>query len=112
MVYLTCIRHRSYQRKHIDVCRRCADNDNCDAYQTFAATEPPVSQESAQPSHPQKAPFSIHVFLDELVGIRSLVAELHEHHERQNLPAPKCSLDMKTLADFTKAELESIRNLC
>jgi hypothetical protein len=109
MTYLTCIKHRSYQRKHIDVCRRCPDNDACEAFKAFAVAQPP---EPPPPSEPGKTDIPIPGFLQELRDIRELVADAPMLQETGAVPPQKKPLQGIALVDFIRSALEGIRKLC
>jgi hypothetical protein len=113
MTYLTCTKHRSYQRKHIDVCRQCPDNDECDAFQTHAAIEPPAPLEP--PPAPSESPdtgIPIHLFLQEFKDLRALVANTPFLQETEPVQRRKSPLYGTKLVDFIKSELKGIRKLC
>jgi hypothetical protein len=112
MTYLTCTKHRSFQRKHIDVCRQCPDNDECDAFQAHAATEPPAPVEQPPADAPPVMDILIHFFLQELKDIRELVADAPSLQESEPAPRLKNHLFGRELVDFIRSELESIRKLC
>ena len=112
MTYLTCTKHRSYQRKHIDVCRQCPDNDECDAFQAHAAIEPPASLEPTAVPEPTATNIPIHLCLQELKDIRVIVADSYSLQETDPLPRQnKTPLGIE-LIDYIKSELEGIRKLC
>jgi hypothetical protein len=48
--YLTCPRHKSRQRKHIDVCRQCQWNTECEPYQDHCAALPPAGRKDPLPA--------------------------------------------------------------
>ena len=112
MAYLTCTKHRSYQRKHIDVCRQCPDNDGCDAFQAYAATEPPTPVEPFPAPEPAEMSIPIPGFLLELRGIRELVADAPTTPETGRVPARKKPLQGIEWVDFIRSELGEIRKLC
>ena len=107
MTYLTCTNHRSYQRKHIDVCRKCPDNDECDAFQAIAATEPLPA-----PSMPPEATFPIHLFLQELKDIRVLVTDASTNVKAAPASHSKDPFKDVKLVNFIRSELKEIRKLC
>ena len=112
MTYLTCTNHRSYQRKHIDVCRQCPGNDDCDAFQAYAATEPPEPLEPPlSPDFPE-TDIPIHLFLKELKDIRALVADASFLQETAPVLHRKSPLQGTKLLEFIRSELEGIRKLC
>jgi hypothetical protein len=113
MTYLTCTKHRSYQRKHIDVCRQCPDNDECDAFQAHAAIEPsaPLEPPPAPPESPE-TDIPIHLFVQELEDLRVLVANTPFLQETDPVQRRKSPLHGTKLVDFIKTELEGIRKLC
>ena len=106
MTYLTCTKHRSYQRKHIDVCRQCPDKDKCDAFQAYAATEPPPPPEQTETNIP------IHQFLQELADIREIVTETPPLQETKPASRRKKHLHGNKLVDYIRSELAGIRKLC
>jgi hypothetical protein len=106
MTYLTCTKHRSFQRKHIDVCRQCPDSDGCDAFQAYAATEPPPAPE------PTAAKIPIRLFLTELENIRDMVADTPTVRETEPETLRTKPLQGIELVDFIRSELEEIRKLC
>ena len=108
MTYLTCSKHRSFQRKHIDVCRQCPDNDECDAFQEFVATEPPPPP----PPEPAAVNLPIRLLLAELGDIRELVADTPALPKSDPLQNRKKSLKGTELVDILRLELEEIRKLC
>ena len=108
MTYLTCTKHRSFQRKHIDVCRQCPDNDDCDAFQTYIAAEPPPPP----PTEPAEASIPIRLFLQELGDIRELVADTPALQETVRMPQQKKPLQGIELVAFIRSELEEIKKLC
>ena len=108
MTYLTCTKHRSFQRKHIDVCRQCPDNDDCDAFQAYIATEPPPPP----PVEPTEINLPIHLVLAELEDIRELVADTLPIQETGRASRRKKHLQGTELMDFIRSELEEIRKLC
>jgi hypothetical protein len=108
MTYLTCSKHRSFQRKHIDVCRQCPNNDECDAFQEFVATRPPPPP----PSDPAETTIPIRLVLQEIGDIRQLVADTPLRQETQPEPHRKKPLQGIELVDFIRSELEGIRKLC
>jgi len=112
MSYLTCTKHRSYQRKHIDVCRQCPDNHGCDAFQAYAATEPDTPVKPSPTPEPAETSIPISGFLLELRGIRELVADAPTTPESGQVPARKKPLQEIELVDFIRSELEGIRKLC
>ena len=112
MTYLTCTKHRSFQRKHIDVCRQCPDNDECDAFQAYAATEPPAPLGPPRAPAPPVMDILIHFFLQELKDIRELVADAPTLQEAGRVPPQKKPLHGIELMDFIRSALEEIRKLC
>ena len=113
MTYLTCTKHRSYQRKHIDVCRQCPDNDGCDAFQAHAAIEPSAPLEPPPtPSESSETDIPIHLFLQEFKDLRALVANTPFLQETEPVQRRKKPLHATKLVDFIKSELEEIRKLC
>jgi len=108
MTYLTCSKHRSFQRKHIDVCRQCPDNDECDAFQEFVATEPPPPP----PPEPTAVNVPISMLLQEIGNIRELVADIPGMQETEPAPRRKKPPQGIKLVDFIRSELEGIRKLC
>ena len=108
MTYLTCSKHRSFQRKHIDVCRQCPDNDECDAFQEFVATEPPPPP----PPEPTEVNIPIRLLLAELGNIRELVADRPAIQKTEPARRSKMSLTVNELMAFLRSELEEIRKLC
>ena len=108
MTYLTCTKHRSFQRKHIDVCRQCPDNDQCDAFQAHAATEPPPPP----PPEPVESTIPIRMLLDELADIRELVADWPAQQKKAPLPRPKKPFDGSEMLAFIRSELAEISKLC
>ena len=112
MAYLTCTKHRSYQRKHIDVCRQCPDNDGCDTFQAYAATEPPAPVEPSSPPEPAETAIPIHQFLQELSDIRKLVANTPTLQETGPVSRREKHLQGIELVDFIRSALEGVRKLC
>ena len=112
MTYLTCTKHRSFQRKHIDVCRQCPDNGECDAFQAYAATEPPAPVEPPPAPAPPGMDILIPLFLQELKDIRELVADTPALQAAEPAPRRKKSLHTIELVNFIRSELESMRKLC
>jgi len=108
MTYLTCSKHRSFQRKHIDVCRQCPDNDECNAFQEFVATEPPPPP----PPEPTEVNIPIRLLLQEIGDIRDLVADSPVRQEIEPAPRRKKPLNGNELVGFVRTELEEIRKLC
>ena len=106
MTYLTCTKHRSFQRKHIDVCRQCPDNDDCDAFQAHIAAEPPPPPESVETNIP------IQLILQKLGDIRELLADTPARQETESSPQRKKILNDHDLAAFIRKELEEIKKLC
>jgi len=102
MAYLTCTKHRSYQRKHVDVCRQCPDNDACDAFQAFAATEPP----------PPVSTIPIQLLLRELTDIHGLVADTPALQKTGPVSRQEKHLNGIKLVDYIRLELEGLRKLC
>jgi hypothetical protein len=39
-VYLSCTKNRTFQRKHVEVCKRCKTNTSCKPYQEYIQTIP------------------------------------------------------------------------
>ena len=112
MAYLTCTKHRSYQRKHIDVCRQCPSNDGCDAFQTYAATEPPTPVEPSPAPEPAETNFSINQFLQEISEIRKLVTNTPALQETGPVSRQEKHLQGIKLVDFIRSGLEGIKKLC
>jgi len=112
MVYLTCSKHGSFQRKHIDVCRKCGDRDDCKAFLEYSAQEPPALQETPSSEHRQASPPPINGLFETLMEIRLLVAD-SEKKQRSNVSIPRVpSSKSKKLVSIVKTELKKIRKLC
>jgi hypothetical protein len=107
MTYLTCTKHRSYQRKHIDVCRQCPDNDDCDAFQAYAATEPPPPPAP----DPAETNIPIRVIQEELGNIRGMVADAPALPKSEPARKRKKPLAGNELVDILRSELEGIKKL-
>lgn len=114
VIYLTCTRHKSLQKKHIDVCRQCQWNATCEPYQEYCSSEVPVeSKESLPDSTPQLIPETLSNYVrKELEGIITLL----ENQSPVESPAPSL-LKMDTLfqedvLEGIKEELREIRTLC
>lgn len=105
MTYLTCTKHRSFQRKHIDVCRQCPDNDDCDAFQAYVAAEPPPPEQT-------EVDIPIRLILEGLEDIHELVADTPPLQKTDRVPHPKKHLQGIDLLDFIRSELGEIRKLC
>jgi len=112
MVYLTCSKHRSFQRKHIDVCRKCADRDDCKAFLEYSAQEPPALQETPSSEHRQAPPPPISGLFETLMEIRSLAADSEEKHRSKEIMPRVPSSKSKKLVSIVKTELKEIRKLC
>ena len=108
MAYLTCTKHRSFQRKHIDVCRQCPDNQACDDFQAYAAENPPPPP----PVEPAQNDIPIRRLLAELGDIRRLVADRPAPEEAVRVQRRKKPLQGIELMAFIRSELEGIRKLC
>jgi hypothetical protein len=108
MTYLTCTKHSRFQRKHIDVCRQCPDNDGCDAFQAYIAIEPPPPP----PPDPAETTIPVRLFLQELEDIRKLVADTTTQRATEPEPRRKKPLQGIELVDFIRSELEGIKKLC
>jgi hypothetical protein len=74
-IYLTCTRHKSLQRKHIDVCRQCEWNTTCEPYLAYCDSEPsPENKESLPISQPAlKTDLLVEYIRKELRDIKILV---------------------------------------
>jgi hypothetical protein len=94
------------QRKHIDVCRQCPDNEECDAFQAYIATEPPPP-----PPEPAETNIPICLLLQELGDIRELVADTRARQEMASSPRRKNMLSSNDLVALIRSELEGIRRL-
>jgi len=112
MVYLTCTRHSSYQRKHIDVCRRCSDNDACKAFLEYCAREPAVLNQSPPPEHDRTPPPLLDDLLAALIEIRSLVAAPDKKRTKRRDAAERRLPESEKIFSMVKSELEAIRELC
>jgi hypothetical protein len=113
MVYLTCTRHRSLQRKHIDVCKRCADNDGCEAFLEYSATMPAAPDPAAPADHCDHAPpLPIDDLVEALIEIRSIVAAPGEKPAPDRHAGSRPIPDSDQLFSMVTTELKTIRKLC
>jgi hypothetical protein len=109
-VYLTCTRNKSYQRKHVAVCQRCAFNARCRAFLEYRQNFPQKRFAAADSTIDRKRILS-HIF-QELQEIKALVSV---GGARQSAPLSVSGLDSIThhrhIAEI-KAALNEIKLLC
>ena len=107
--YLVCTKNRGFQRKHIDVCKRCSGNDDCREYQEYLRMEPVV----AEPISPIQKPIAISMLdlIEQLAEIRQLVGDgtsgYQLHRQTSAVYRPNASLNR-----FLRSELKAIKSIC
>ena len=107
--YLVCTKNRGFQRKHIDVCKRCTHNDDCREYQEYLRMEPVA----AEPDKPAQKLVGISVvdLAKQLAIIRQLVGDgksgYRSHRQTSATCRPGASLNQ-----LLKAELRAIKSIC
>ncbi len=107
--YLVCTRNRGFQRKHIDVCKRCTSNNECREYQECLRMEPVA----AEPISPTQKPVAVSMgdLIEELAEIRQLAGNGtsgYRLHLQLDAPyRPDASLNR-----FLIAELKAIKSIC
>ena len=107
--YLVCTKNRGFQRKHIDVCKRCACNDNCREYQEYLRMEPVV----AKPTKPIQKPVAISMvdLTEQLAEIRHLLGDDTSGY-RAHRQIGAASKPDASLSQFLRAELKAIKSMC
>jgi hypothetical protein len=108
-IYLTCIKNRGFQKKHIEVCKKCSTRDGCKEYQAHRLERP------AQPKSDEPLPEPVEALL---VDIIRQLTEIKEQMgdgkptSKMDNPAHMVSLTRSFLTHYLKVELEGIRSLC
>jgi hypothetical protein len=108
-IYLICTQNRGFQKKHIDVCRKCPSNDDCLEFQAYRQLEPVAPR----PDRPTPKPSEIPLvdIIEELTEIRKLVGD-GKSMPLSKYPADIDSTARASLPQYLKVELEGIRSLC
>jgi hypothetical protein len=114
VIYLICTRHKSLQKKHIDVCRQCQWNATCEPYQEHCSSEAATGSQKPLPAGmPQPIPEDLADYIrNELEGIITLLGN-QSPLESQAPPLLKTnSLPQDDVLEGIKEELRKIRTLC
>jgi hypothetical protein len=114
VIYLTCTRHKSLQKKHIDVCRQCQWNTTCEPYQAYCSSESITERKKPLPTGTsQPIPEDLADYIrNELEGIITLL-ENKSPVESQAPPFLKMDpLFQEDVLESIKEELREIRTLC
>jgi len=107
--YLVCSKNRGFQRKHIDVCKRCSGNDECREYQEYLRMEPA----GMEPNNPIQTPdpMSMVAIVEQLAEILQLLdGDAAGYRLNRQIDAtyrPDASLNQ-----FLRAELKAIKSIC
>ena len=100
-IYLTCTKNRSFQKKHIDVCKKCPSNDGCKEFQSYEQLKP----------IPKPAEIPLADIIKQLTDIRKLVGG-GKSKALHNNPADAGFLAIESIPQYLKTELEGIKSLC
>ena len=114
VIYLTCTRHKSLQKKHIDVCRQCQWNATCEPYQEYCSSEVPAESKEPLPTRtPQPIPEALADYIrNVLEGIITLL-ENQSPVEGQTPPLLKMDAFFQDdVLEGIKEELREIKTLC
>jgi hypothetical protein len=108
-IYLTCIKNRGFQKKHIEVCKKCSSRDGCKEYQTHKQ----MRSAQAKPDEPLPKPFET-LLVDIIKQLREIKKALGDDRPPPPMDNPS-QVDPHTGAswpEYVKAALERIRSLC
>ncbi|MFC1811675.1 hypothetical protein ACFL03_03190 [Thermodesulfobacteriota bacterium] len=114
VIYLTCTRHKSLQKKHIDVCRQCQWNTTCEPYQEYYSSEAATEGKKPLPTGTaQPIPEDLSDYIkNELKGIVTL---LENQSPIESKAPPRLKTDplfQDDVLEGIKEELREIRTLC
>lgn len=109
-VYLTCSRNKSYQRKHVAVCRQCKFNHRCAAFSEYRRS---ISSEKASdaPGGIDRNRILRHI-IQELKEIKRLVSGGSEPSSVSFPAVNKDSIKLHHHIADIKTALDDIRRLC
>jgi hypothetical protein len=109
-VYLTCARNKSYQRKHVAVCRQCKFNHRCSAFMEYRRTIS-LKKNEDRPAGIDRRQIFGHIIY-ELKEIKRLVTDDGDP-STASLPAMnKDSIELHPHISEIKATLNGIKRLC
>ena len=108
-IYLRCTKNKSFQKKHIDVCRKCSSNHGCREFQEYKQPEPVAPGSDRFTPKPTEIPLAY--IIEQLIEIRKLVGR-GQPRPLLNGPDDTFSFTKASLQQYLKAELERIKSLC
>ena len=113
-LYLTCPRHKSRQKKHIDICRQCQWNTDCEPYQRYDEPEPLLDSKDSLAT--LKAPPAQNVIIKQILNeLEEIVALLETKAPLENKSPVVMNVKPLVRDQFwenIKKELREIKNLC
>ena len=114
VIYLTCTRHKSLQKKHIDVCRQCQWNTTCEPYQEYCSSEAATKDEKPLPADTvQPMPDDLKEYIrNELKGIITLLENQAPLESQPPAPLNTNPLPQDDILEGIKEELREIKTLC
>ena len=114
VVYLTCTRHRSLQKKHIDVCRQCQWNATCEPYQEYCSSKVLAKRkEPPQSAAPQPISEDLADYIRNELGEIRTILENRTLVENQAAPLLRTPPPFRDdVLEVIKEELREIKTLC
>lgn len=108
-VYLYCSKNRGHQKKHIDVCKKCTSNDDCQEFREYLLSNPTTPTEETQ--IPEQDGLHLSDFIESLKEIRKLVGNSGLEIVSDKSQSGDISVTA-SLGDLLRVELTAIRSLC
>ena len=107
--YLVCTKNRGFQRKHIDVCKRCTHKGDCREYQEYLRIEP-VAAKADNPAQ-KIVGISMVELVEQLAEIRQLVGDGTSGYGSHRQTRATCWPDA-SLNRLLRTELKAIKSIC
>jgi len=114
VIYLICPRHKSRQKKHIDICRQCQWNTDCEPYRKYAEPEPSLKSKDSLAT--RKAPPVPDVIVKHIINeLEEIIALWETTAPLENKEPVVMKIEPLVRDNFLeniKKELQEIKNLC